>query len=82
MRDHERLSLPIIYFGRKYSPQGEKYVIEYKGKDVDMRQHLKIDSKGKTHGIETASDESCLRIHFAWHDESKKVLIGHCGKHR
>ena len=69
-------------FGRKYASQDNEYIIEYKGEPVDMRQHLKIDSKRKTHGEEMASDNSYLRIHFAWHDESKKVLISHCGKHR
>ncbi|MCY3537004.1 MAG: hypothetical protein OXH24_04815, partial [Cyanobacteria bacterium MAG IRC3_bin_20] len=74
-------------FGRKYSPQGQKYSIRYKEKDFDMCQHLKIDGKStyespgtrKTNGT---TDNSCLRIHFAWHEESEKVLIGHCGKHR
>ena len=69
-------------FGRRYSPQDGEYIIEYERKNLDIRQHLKIDSKGKKHGAEIASDNSCLRIHFAWHDKSKKVLIGHCGKHR
>ena len=77
-----RTSKAAEVFGRKYASQDDEYIIEYKGKPVDMRQHLKIDSKRKTHGKDKASDNSYLRIHFAWHDESKKVLISHCGKHR
>ena len=50
--------------------------VKYKGKTIEMDEHLKIGGGG-----EGAPENSCLRIHFSWDVESKKVLIGHCGKH-
>lgn len=69
-------------FGRKYAPIGDKRcTVEYKGKILYMPEHLKIDNKNKIRGKERAPDNGCLRIHFSWDAESKKVVIGHCGKH-
>ena len=50
--------------------------VQYKGETMEMDEHLKIGGGG-----EGAPENSCLRIHFSWDVESKKVLIGHCGKH-
>ncbi len=68
-------------FGRKYAPTGSQCDVEYKGKKLHMSDHLKIDNKNKIRGKEKTPDNSCLRIYFSWDAESKKVLIGHCGKH-
>jgi len=65
----------------------KEFHIPYQKDSVDMSQHLKIDGKNTheppgTRKTKGKSDNSCLRIHFAWHDKSNKVLIGHCGRHR
>lgn len=45
----------------------------YKGEQVEMTRHLK-------HGVkDTVADT--LRLHFHWDAQSKKIVIGHCGKH-
>jgi hypothetical protein len=42
----------------------------YKGTEVDITPHCKVDrSKGK------------LRIHFYLDFTNKKIVIGHCGDH-
>ena len=58
--------------GGKHEPAS----VQYKGRTIKMHEHLKIgdDERG-------APENSCLRVHFSWDVESKKVLIGHCGKH-
>ncbi len=45
----------------------------YKGQHVFMEQHLKIGVKD--------SEAHCLRVHFHWDSPSRKIVIGHCGKH-
>jgi hypothetical protein len=40
---------------------------------IFMERHLKF-------GVKDSIAET-LRIHFAWHSATRKVLIGHCGKH-
>lgn len=45
----------------------------YRGKTVEMWQHLKIGAKD--------SENRTLRIHFCWDDQPGQVVIGHCGKH-
>ncbi|MYK86452.1 MAG: hypothetical protein F4025_08670 [Synechococcus sp. SB0669_bin_7] len=81
-----------LIFGKERYAEKEKdnkrFSIEYQGESIDMSQHLKIDRRSNqyqrpgTNKTTRKSDNSCLRIHFNWHDESKKVLIGHCGRHR
>lgn len=46
---------------------------EYQGNSLVMEQHLKIGVKD--------SEAHCLRLHFHWDSVSKKIVIGHCGKH-
>jgi hypothetical protein len=46
---------------------------EYEGEQVEMFRHLKIgfdDNVAKT-----------IRVHFYWHPEREKIVIGYCGKH-
>jgi hypothetical protein len=43
----------------------------YKGKAVVMWAHLRAGGHGAA--------EDCLRIHFFWLPEEKKILVGHCG---
>jgi len=43
------------------------------GKQVFMEKHLK-------HGVKDSLSET-LRIHFAWFEDRKEIVIGHCGKH-
>ena len=38
-----------------------------------MFQHLKIGRK--------ADQRQTIRVHFAWDDDSGRIVIGHCGKH-
>ncbi len=45
----------------------------YLGRDVIMEKHLK-------YGVKDSAAET-LRIHFEWFAESKRIVIGHCGKH-
>ena len=71
-------------FGGSYAPR-ESQTIEsntqarrartfsYRGKTVEMWQHLKIGSKD--------SENRTLRAHFCWDEELAQVVIGHCGKH-
>jgi hypothetical protein len=73
-----------IFGGSSYAPR-ESQTIEsntkarrartftYRGKTVEMWQHLKIGAKD--------SENRTLRIHFCWDDELNQVVIGHCGKH-
>ena len=62
---------------KQYAPQGGKTaIVKYKNETKEMHEHLKIGGGG-----EGASENSCLRIHFLWVPESKKFVIGHCGKH-
>ena len=73
-----------VFGGSSYAPR-ESHTIEahpqgrrdrtfsYRGKTVEMWQHLKIGAKD--------SDSRTLRIHFCWDDELGQVVIGHCGKH-
>lgn len=43
------------------------------GKDVVMESHLKVGTK--------ASDAKCLRVHFLWDPDQKRIVVGHCGSH-
>jgi hypothetical protein len=73
-----------VFGGSSYAPR-ESQTIEnhtqarrartfsYRGKTVEMWQHLKIGAKD--------SENRTLRIHFCWDDELGQVVIGHCGKH-
>jgi hypothetical protein len=45
----------------------------YKGKPLVMWAHLRAGGKGAA--------EDCLRIHFAWAPEDRKIVVGHCGAH-
>jgi hypothetical protein len=46
---------------------------EYQEKPIFMEQHLKIGVKD--------SEAHCLRVHFYWDAATKRIVIGHCGKH-
>jgi hypothetical protein len=73
-----------VFGGSSYAPR-ESQTIEnntqarrartfaYRGKTVEMWQHLKIGAKD--------SENRTLRIHFCWDDELAQVVIGHCGRH-
>ena len=73
-----------VFGGSSYAPR-ESQTIEnntqarrartfsYRGKTVEMWQHLKIGAKD--------SENRTLRIHFCWDEELAQVVIGHCGKH-
>ena len=77
---------PDVFSG-KYAPtvdtqskkDEDKYTFEYKGNDVFMPEHLKIDHNREGPG--KGSKSLYLRIHFYWDAKSQKVVIGHCGKH-
>lgn len=45
--------------------------IEYDGKTYDISAHIKYGNK----------PPKCIRIHFAYNDESKKIIIGFIGTH-
>jgi len=45
----------------------------YKGKYVQMDKHLKYGVKD--------SPATTLRIHFEWFAETRRIVIGHCGRH-
>lgn len=45
----------------------------YKNAKLLMWRHLKIGAKEST--AET------IRVHFDWHAEDRKIIIGHCGEH-
>lgn len=45
----------------------------YKGKPHEMMMHLRIGNK--------PSVAETFRAHFEWDADSKKVVLGHCGKH-
>jgi len=56
------------------NPQARRErVFSYRGKTVEMWQHLKIGAKD--------SENRTLRIHFCWDSDLAQVVIGHCGKH-
>ncbi len=48
-------------------------IFRHEGRDIEMFQHLKIGAK--------ADQQKTIRIHFAWDGGSKRIVIGHCGKH-
>ena len=48
-------------------------IFRYQDRDIEMFQHLKIGRK--------ADQRQTIRVHFAWDDESGRIVIGHCGKH-
>lgn len=48
-------------------------IFRHEGRDIEMFQHLKIGAK--------ADQRQTIRVHFAWDGGSKRILIGHCGKH-
>ncbi|MFI5297706.1 MAG: hypothetical protein ACHREM_06360 [Polyangiales bacterium] len=45
----------------------------YQGKAVVIWPHLRVGGHGAA--------EDCLRIHFAWSGEDRRIVIGHCGGH-
>jgi len=45
----------------------------YNGQDITMFQHLKI-------GIKDSSIDS-IRLYFEWDADTRKIVIGHCGRH-
>lgn len=45
----------------------------YGDRTLVMWSHLKAGGNG--------GPDKCLRIHFAWVPEEKKIVIGHCGRH-
>jgi hypothetical protein len=56
------------------NPQARRArTVSYRGKTVEMWQHLKIGAKD--------SENRTLRIHFCWDEELGQVVVGHCGKH-
>lgn len=48
-------------------------IFRHEDRDIEMFQHLKIGAK--------ADQRQTIRVHFAWDGGSKRILIGHCGKH-
>ncbi len=48
-------------------------IFRHRDRDIEMFQHLKIGRK--------ADQRQTLRVHFAWDGESRRIVIGHCGKH-
>jgi len=51
---------------------GEEYFRPYKGKRVSIAEHVTLSKGGP---------ETCLSVHFWRDEETKTLLIGHCGKH-
>jgi hypothetical protein len=51
----------------------DRRTFTYRGQNVFMEKHLK-------HGVKDSLAET-LRVHFAWFDDRKEIVIGHCGKH-
>jgi len=52
----------------------KQYVDEYDGQEIDIEAHIKQGNKD--------SDPRSVRVHFAYDSSiTKKILIGHCGKH-
>jgi hypothetical protein len=45
----------------------------YKGQTLVLWPHLRAGGKG--------APEDCLRIHFVWVPDERRLVIGHCGKH-
>lgn len=45
----------------------------YEGRSLYMSQHLKI-------GVKDGVAET-IRVHFAWDEPSRRIVIGHCGEH-
>lgn len=71
-------------FGKAYAPKESETVeknkracdlrtFEYNGKNIPMMSHLKI-------GVKDSKTET-FRCHFTWDAESRRIVIGHCGKH-
>ncbi|MCX6017095.1 MAG: HIRAN domain-containing protein [Chloroflexi bacterium] len=50
-----------------------KRTFTYEGRTLYMSQHLKI-------GVKDGSVET-IRVHFAWDEPSRTIVIGHCGVH-
>lgn len=44
---------------------------DFKGETLEMWQHLKVGNKG----------DKILRIHFAFHEPSQRIIVGHIGPH-
>ena len=44
---------------------------EFEGEPLEMWQHLKFGTKG----------DKILRIHFAFHEPSQRIVVGHIGPH-
>jgi hypothetical protein len=56
------------------SARGKKLrTFEWRGADHLMEMHLKDGNK--------FSDAECLRIHFKWFPEERRIVVGHCGGH-
>lgn len=45
----------------------------YNGKKIDIEPHVKNGNRD--------TDSSFVRVHFAYDEQSGKIIIGHCGKH-
>jgi hypothetical protein len=69
-------------FGSNYAAQEKKTLsksgvtkrtFDVDGEPIFMEQHLRIGT------ADNSSDT--LRIHFCWLPKSKKIVIGHCGRH-
>jgi hypothetical protein len=69
-------------FGSTYAAREKKFLtksgtakrtFDVKGEAVFMEQHLRIGTADNT--------ADTLRIHFCWLPKSKKIVIGHCGRH-
>ncbi len=50
-----------------------KRTFPYKGEPVEMFRHLKV-------GVDDNTTVT-IRVHFFWDGQTKKVVIGYCGKH-
>jgi len=58
----------------KLSKRGIKLrTFTWKGREFVMEKHLKDGVK--------QSDAECLRIHFEWMPDEKRIVVGHCGGH-
>lgn len=60
---------------RDYSKFMRMRKIEYCGREISIEPHIKGRDKG------SQESETWLRVHFSIDRETKKIVIGHCGKH-
>ncbi|MFO1077934.1 MAG: hypothetical protein U1E73_09450 [Planctomycetota bacterium] len=45
----------------------------YNGEPIEMMRHIKI-------GVKDSVAET-FRAHFHWDTETKRIILGHCGRH-